>query len=309
MQLDLGPFNVLIGRNDSGKTSLLDAIQVLGWTANQAWSSAVGKTGPISEVVWKKQPNSDVTWQVQGTTPDTNYSYELALSPGQQWPKEERLIIAGQLARQHPPKNLPKGTKPNVFQLSMGRPGDVVHYGDNTGLLTCSKSNIFTGSQAIASNLGSTHKLKLDADQLRSNAERKPDPILASNGGNLVAVLDSILTGPDRQAILELEDALRREIPTLDGISLQPLPGQPGFMTLKFTLPGSERQKVTIPATQASDGAMLLLAFLALFYGNTPEILLIEEPENGLHPSRLQEVVALLRKISTGEIGTKPRLR
>ncbi len=52
---------------------------------------------------------------------------------------------------------------------------------------------------------------------------------------------------------------------------------------------------------------MLLLAFLALLYGNTPEILLIEEPENGLHPSRLQEVVALLRKISTGEIGTKPR--
>jgi predicted ATP-dependent endonuclease of OLD family len=36
-------------------------------------------------------------------------------------------------------------------------------------------------------------------------------------------------------------------------------------------------------------------------------MLLIEEPENGLHPSRLKFVLGLLRKISTGEIGGKPR--
>ncbi len=247
VQLELGPFNVLIGRNDSGKTSLLDAIQALGCTANEAWSSAVGTVGSIREVVWRKQQHTAVTWEVRGIAEHADYSYEIALSPDQKFPKREQLNIGSQLALQH----LEKGMRPDVFQLFIGRPGNLEQYGDDSGLCTCSKANIFQGARAIASSLGSTHKLKLDADQLRSNAERMPDPILASNGSNLVAVLDSILTGPDRRAILELEDALRREIPTLDGISLQPLTGQPGFMTLKFTLPGSERQKVTIPASQA----------------------------------------------------------
>ena len=52
---------------------------------------------------------------------------------------------------------------------------------------------------------------------------------------------------------------------------------------------------------------MLLTAFLALAYGNTPQILLIEEPENGLHPSRLQMVIDILRKMSKGEIGNQAR--
>ena len=52
---------------------------------------------------------------------------------------------------------------------------------------------------------------------------------------------------------------------------------------------------------------MLLTAYLALAYGNTPEVLLIEEPENGLHPSRLKLVIDVLRKISTGEVGNRPR--
>jgi Fe-S cluster assembly ATPase SufC len=46
---------------------------------------------------------------------------------------------------------------------------------------------------------------------------------------------------------------------------------------------------------------------LALAFSDEPGILLIEEPENGLHPSRLREVVEMLRKISTGSIGNTPR--
>jgi predicted ATPase len=48
---------------------------------------------------------------------------------------------------------------------------------------------------------------------------------------------------------------------------------------------------------QASDGAILLLGFLALMYSpKPPDVLLIEEPENGIHPKRLIEVAKLLRQ-------------
>ena len=52
---------------------------------------------------------------------------------------------------------------------------------------------------------------------------------------------------------------------------------------------------------------MFLTAFLALIHSQPAQVLLIEEPENGLHPSRLQTVIELLRKLTTGELGYAPR--
>jgi hypothetical protein len=54
-----------------------------------------------------------------------------------------------------------------------------------------------------------------------------------------------------------------------------------------------------IRARQASDGALLFLAFLALAYVPTPPtLLLIEEPENGIYPKRLGEVIRLLKRLA-----------
>jgi predicted ATPase len=121
-------------------------------------------------------------------------------------------------------------------------------------------------------------------------------------------VLNSLLTGPDRSAVIELENKLHEAIPTLQGLST-PVGKEHGgaHRQIEFTLSGPSKPPVTIPSSQASDGAMLLTAFLALAYGDTPQILLIEEPENGLHPSRLQMVIEILRKMSTGEIGNRAR--
>ena len=74
-----------------------------------------------------------------------------------------------------------------------------------------------------------------------------------------------------------------------------------------FTLSGDARPPVTIPAAEVSDGAMFITAFLVLIYTQSSSVILIEEPENGLHPARLKDVVSLLRKMTTGELGFPPR--
>jgi len=54
----------------------------------------------------------------------------------------------------------------------------------------------------------------------------------------------------------------------------------------------------TVRAQQASDGAILFLGFLALAYlPDPPNLLLIEEPENGIYPKRLAEVITLLKQL------------
>ena len=58
---------------------------------------------------------------------------------------------------------------------------------------------------------------------------------------------------------------------------------------------------------EVSDGTMLMLAFLVLQHQDPPTALLcIEEPDRGLHPYLLGELVKLLRGMADGTIGPKP---
>ena len=50
-----------------------------------------------------------------------------------------------------------------------------------------------------------------------------------------------------------------------------------------------------------SDGVLLILGYLTLVYTTKhPAILLVEEPENGIHPKLLRFVTELLRGLSRG---------
>jgi predicted ATPase len=65
-----------------------------------------------------------------------------------------------------------------------------------------------------------------------------------------------------------------------------------------------------IGARQSSDGAILFLGFLALAnLPDPPRLLLIEEPENGIYPKRIEQVVDLLRRFSEeGSAGKCPQI-
>jgi predicted ATPase len=64
---------------------------------------------------------------------------------------------------------------------------------------------------------------------------------------------------------------------------------------LYFELKGSGQ---LVPASQASDGTLLILAYLSILYlPKPPRLLLVEEPENGIHPKRLRDILEILRKL------------
>ena len=140
-------------------------------------------------------------------------------------------------------------------------------------------------------------------DKLPKAAVPKPGIELDASGENLAAVLDVMQNSSDRSAFEAVQSALHSAIPTLGGIVLPPGTSPPGAKALEYILSRNGRGPVTIPGSLASGGALLLTAYLTLAYSRTPGLLLIEEPENGLHPSRLEMVLALLRKMSRGEVG------
>jgi predicted ATPase len=312
----LGPFTVLIGPNDSGKSSFLDAVYILGRTT-QAPLPEVFETRPVrsassslEQLVWCADTGRTIGWHVNARTPAEPFEYHLELPAKYNWrtrpslghgvPWVERLVFAGTVSFDSGTLKFQKGHGAQVNQATVPLDG-------TRTILAASAQVGAPGLQAAAHALASTVKYQLDPEALRLPGAPAPSPQLTPSGDNLATVLESILTGPDRSAVVNLERTLHEAIPTLAGITLPTVQQPNPTKALEFTLAGRNGQPVTIPAALASDGALLLTAFLALAYGNTPDILLIEEPENGLHPSRLKLVIDILYKISRGEIGNRPR--
>ncbi|MEZ4238706.1 MAG: AAA family ATPase [Myxococcota bacterium] len=138
-------------------------------------------------------------------------------------------------------------------------------------------------------------KLRLDPDTLR-----RPSPLLAreqavigERGQALAGVYDAILN-EDRDAWDEIERDVRRTFPAVDRLGLTPASDKTKVLQIRLA------EGTWVPAAQVSEGLLYWLAFAALPHVSPARVLVVEEPENGLHPARIRDVVRVLRRVSEG---------
>lgn len=301
VSVELGPFTVLIGPNDSGKTSLLEAIEDLGRMAKQDASEVYSGPRTVANIRWRRKSELRVAWNVEGRAGNDSFVYRLELDP-EKWIVSEEIdgYRGSRLTRDH--------THTVTSELPNG--AEIWHTDSSTTALEVASRMRESVFVELGQHLATTGRYRLNPSALRSHALPMDGVMLSSSGDNLAAVLDAILAGPDRDAAIGLERDLAKAIPTLHGLALRPVKGDVqsrGKKEIEFTLAGPERPRIRIPATLASDGALLTTAFLALAHGDTPGIVLIEEPENGMHPARLRETVELLRHMANGQVGNRVR--
>jgi predicted ATPase len=141
--------------------------------------------------------------------------------------------------------------------------------------------------------------LALDLRALRDENMLAAASRLSRSGENLTNVFATLT----RKQQGEIAQELCRLVPMFSDVDIEPTSS--GQHRLRF----QDRWNPTLwfAPSQVSDGTMLVLAFVVLQYQNPPtDILTIEEPERALHPYLLEELIQLLRKMTTGEINRKP---
>lgn len=120
-------------------------------------------------------------------------------------------------------------------------------------------------------------------------------PTLDPEGSSLAALLDYML---------------RRERSRFDSFTSSLLGRVPGVIDIHIGTPHPSQRRIELQlengtfkeSESISVGLRAMMFYLALAYHpKPPQLILIEEPENGLHPARLKEVVELLRSITRGE--------
>lgn len=235
VDVELEPLTVLIGKNDTGKSSFLEALTF--------FVAAFGETD--------ETPNPQVTHGVNPT--------DLAVS----------VRLDGQ-------------------DYSAGlKGGQGVFGGGSAQIHTNSESDGRLPLRSVRS------PYRLDPDRLRMPAQVGVlNGPLPARGDHLVAALDRL----PLSRMVQLQKELIARVPTVRELVL--VPHQTGSKEITFDLASGGR----IPAKAASDGVMLLLAYLAIMFDeNAPGLIMIEEPENGIHPKQLEYVVKQLLSLTQRE--------
>jgi predicted ATPase len=130
-----------------------------------------------------------------------------------------------------------------------------------------------------------------------------------STGFGLALCLDDIL-GYDRDRFIAMENRFRQIFTNIRSIKLRAEPAYRAPIDPTRYIPVLQHadgkgiyvqftdSAELVPASQLSDGVLLVLAYLTLLYlPQPPRVILVEEPENGIHPKRLNDVLNILKEL------------
>jgi len=137
--------------------------------------------------------------------------------------------------------------------------------------------------------------LRLDADVLKAPSGLIEDGQVLQfgdeRGAGLAGVYDAIRNRGD-DAFSEISSSVRALFPTVQFVGLRNATSTTKELQIEL------KDGTKVPASALSEGLLYYLAFAALPYLGQPPVILIEEPENGLHPARIGDVVEVLRAVS-----------
>jgi predicted ATPase len=136
--------------------------------------------------------------------------------------------------------------------------------------------------------------VRLDADELRRAGSliAHASPLsLAGRGANIASLYDAVR---DRsvERFIAISSQVTNFFPSVKTLGLRAT--GPGEKVLAATLvDGNE-----VLSKDMSEGLLYYLAYAILGELSRPAVYLVEEPENGLHPSRIADIVKMLRAIA-----------
>jgi predicted ATPase len=159
------------------------------------------------------------------------------------------------------------------------------------------------GDASITTGRGASHghsghfavevqHLRLNLDRMRESIQLNPATRLDAEGHKL-ANLISTLPRVDQE---RLAKELSARVAGISDVDVVPSGG--GKQQLRFH---DRWSKTEFAPHEVSDGTILMLAYLALrLQPSAPDLITIEEPERGLHPYLLGELVGFLRSLTVG---------
>jgi predicted ATPase len=305
VSLKLGPLNIFIGPNASGKSNFFDALRVLqgigyGFTLHEILD---GKPKSATSEVWEgirggstkigfasEEADKPTSFQVAGKLPDGDtgdFEFMIAFSVEEGLFREERLSLSRDIFYEAEPGR--RGPIPRVnYHSKETLAGGWVDADQERAVLTQIARDVDRRIEPVARALADMQRIDPSPTLLRAYSQAYEIKRMGEHGENFAALIRMICSDPGtKEAYL----SWLRELRPRDVDDVGVLKGALGEPMAMMKERGREW-----PAPTLSDGTLRFAAIAAAFFQpDMPGILTIEEIENGIHASRLRLLVELLR--------------
>jgi predicted ATPase len=319
------PLTVLVGPNAAGKSNFADALDFLGEVYRWDLEGAVAKKGGLENILYRnpKRASHFTRFRIccsglaasRGISAfDLDHSFEVSARPKRSlsefYVSSEGISIYSRLGW-----GGPKGSPPSKLALQLNRyvEGIDVEVPPDTGVKTrvpvnviervfarqpdqalCISSMrlILEGFMNLPDELGALRLFQLNPRFCREAGIPTPNPVLDRSGSNLPAVMDYLKKNHAKE-YAQLIKTARRIMPSLESIETD--------FTHTKTLGLFLREsgfKRPWTSEDISDGTIQAIALLAATFDPRIKILVIEEPENSVHPWAIRTFVEAFRLAS-----------
>jgi len=262
-EVELRALNVLVGANGAGKSNFIRAIELLGRIGRKDLALYVGRAGGASNLL------GDGAGTIALALDAEDGGYTAVLEPTD----DDSLVFASEIVRGF-------GLVAAKQQESKMR-GQDAHHRAVRAHLEAFRAYHF-------------HDTSSDAPVKRF-ANVADNIVLREDAANLAAVLLR-LRDEDDAAYRRIVGSIRLVAPFFRGFVLEP-EGNADRVRLRWRQVGSD---VIFSANQMSDGTLRFVCLVTLLLQSySPSLIVLDEPELGLHPFAVVQLADLLRQAST----------
>jgi predicted ATPase len=285
--IDLGDVNLIIGANGAGKSNFISFLEMISYMATDGLTQFVGRNGFARSLLYYGDPHSSVSGGFRFSNNISEDNYEFTMEPA----AGGGLFISSETISWH--KN--DAESPFVKE----------YHGVGTTSALINEENGNRTIKTVLSFLRSFRVFHFNDSSVNS-AMRSPCYIhdsryLRSNAGNLAAFLYAMRQNPGTQQYYQrILQTIRTVMPRFDDFELKPIVYEDtdAQITLDWKEKGSDE---IFGPYQLSDGTIRFIALTALLLQPEemlPKVIIIDEPELGLHPYAIHQLAALIRQAS-----------
>jgi len=283
-KLALRPINVLVGPNGSGKSNFIGVFAFLHAVHEGRLKDYVTAAGGAEKLLhFGSKRTREISFHL--SFGEEVNQYMLALSPTQDdglFPFSEAALFWDR-SRYQKPYDTPLQARDQGREAGISNPN-------------------LAGTRGWArKHLGSwrlyhVHDTSLSSP-MRKTAKVDDNEFLRPDGSNLAAFLYYLQEKHEASYSL-IRRAVQRVAPFFDDFDLKPLRLKPDDIKLEWRHQNSEQY---FDASSLSDGTLRFIALATLFLqpeDRRPSVILVDEPELGLHPYAIEMLASLIRQAS-----------
>ena len=284
-KVELRPINLLIGSNGSGKSNFIGVFSFLHAIREARLADYVTASGGAEKVLhFGSKTTSQIDLELSFN--DSVHQYGLTLSPTDDdglFPSQEWVAFWNKQRHPEGPYHRPLHSTDQGREAGISKEGHagpaywVQHY--------LGRWRIYHVHDTSSSS------------PMRKTARLHDNDFLRPDGSNLAAFL-YYLQQRHFDSYSLIERSVQRVAPFFDRFQLQPLKLRPDDIKLEWRHKNSDQY---FDAASLSDGTLRFIALATLFLQPSkyqPSVILVDEPELGLHPYAIGMLAALIKQAS-----------